>query len=295
MTQIRLGDLLVRASVVSEAQLQAALAEQKQWGGRLGTILVRMGVLTEDLLVKALARQLNLPRAPIGPTDPPISVPDAVLARVDRAICERVMILPIAYVQERRSVVVAVADPLNVVAIDDFGKRMGARLELMLAAETQLAQAIARVFSGSPGVESGVTGNEAGMAFIDNSGRAFGGASTLAPPQTTPPQTTPPQTTPPQTMPPQTMPPQGAWAQPPAGWQAPTAAPQTMPTQSMPRQGATPGTMSSQSTMSMPPQTGSDDLRTLANQQLRAVRALVELLIERGIISRAELQAWLSR
>ena len=50
MSQIRLGDLLIRAGVVNDGQLNAALAEQKQWGGRLGTILVRMGALSEDLL-----------------------------------------------------------------------------------------------------------------------------------------------------------------------------------------------------------------------------------------------------
>jgi hypothetical protein len=287
MTQIRLGDLLVRAQVVSEAQLGAALAEQKQWGGRLGTILVRMGVLNEDLLVKALARQLNLPRAAIGPTDT-IGVPDAILARVDRATCEKNLILPIGWVTERRSVVVAVADPLNVVALDDFSRRMGARLEIMLAAETQLLQAVGRVFGGSPGVDSRVTGQENGLSFMDNSGRTMqqqqqaGGFS--QPPQqafSQPPQQAfsqqPPQ--PAFSLPPQpafSQPPGAApgWSpQPPTGWTAPPpATPPTMPA---------------------PPTTGADDLRVLADQQLRAMRALVELLIERGIISRAELQAWM--
>jgi hypothetical protein len=285
MTQIRLGDLLVRAQVVSEAQLGAALAEQKQWGGRLGTILVRMGVLNEDLLVKALARQLNLPRAAIGPTDT-IGVPDAILARVDRATCEKNLILPIGWVNERRSVVVAVADPLNVVALDDFSRRMGARLEVMLAAETQLLQAMGRVFGGSPGVDSRVTGQENGLAFVDNSGRTMqqqqqaGAFSQAQQAFSQPPQPTfsqPPQPT--FSQPPQqafSQPPGAApgWSpQPPKGWTAPPpAAPPAFPA---------------------PPPTGADDLRVLADQQLRAMRALVELLIERGIISRAELQAWM--
>lgn len=81
---IRLGDLLIKAGVVNDAQLNAALNEQRQWGGRLGAILVRMGALSEDLLVKALAHQLNIPRAAIGPTDP-IVVPQQILDRIDRA------------------------------------------------------------------------------------------------------------------------------------------------------------------------------------------------------------------
>jgi hypothetical protein len=260
MSQIRLGDLLLRAQVVSEPQLNAALAEQKQWGGRLGSILVRMGVLNEDLLVKALAKQLNLPRASLGPTDP-LQVPDAVRSRVDRATCERLLMLPIGWVQERRAVVVAVADPLNVVAIDDFGRRIGARLELMIAPETQLMQAIARVFTGAGGVDSRVTGAEEGLAFMDNSGRMLSQTPRLAPP-----------TAPPQPAAPAWQAPQGAAPQ--LAWTTPPTAPPTAPPQ---------------------PASGADDLRVLAEQQLKAVRALVELLVERGVVSRAELQAWLGR
>ncbi len=309
MRQLRLGDLLLRAQVVGESQLNAALAEQKQWGGRLGSILVRMGVLSEDLLVKALARQLNLPRAAIGPGDP-IEVPAAVLARVDRATCEKALILPIAWVAERRSVVVAAADPLNVVALDDFSRRIGVRIELMLAGETHIMQAMGRVFGRAPNVDSRVTAQDNGVSFVDNSGRvipqrpATGGSPVpmtsppaftqpsqpfTQPPQpfTQPPQpfTQPPQpfTQPPRTFtqPPQavaqpatgfTGPPRPGWApQPGAAWSAP---PPTGPSMA-------------------PAPVGADDLRALADQQLRAMRALVELLIERGIISRAELQAWM--
>jgi hypothetical protein len=276
MSQIRLGDLLVRAQVVSEAQLNAALAEQKQWGGRLGSILVRMGVLSEDLLVKALAKQLNLPRAPLGPTDP-LQIPDAIRSRVDRATCERLLMLPIGWVQERRAVVVAVADPLNVVAIDDFSRRIGARVELMVAPETQLLQAIARVFTGAGGVDHRVTGAEEGLAFMDNAGRMMTQSPRLAAQTTTPAPTTPTWTTPP------TAPPQPAWTTPP------TAPPQPAWT--------TPPTAPPQPAWTTPPTAGAgaDDLRVLAEQQLKAVRALVELLIERGVVSRAELQAWLGR
>ena len=55
--RIRIGDLLVKAGVISDAQLKAALAEQGQWGGKLGDILVRMEFLTEEVLVRALSKQ----------------------------------------------------------------------------------------------------------------------------------------------------------------------------------------------------------------------------------------------
>ena len=66
--------------MISQSQLNTALHEQKQWGGKLGTILVRMGALSEDLLVKALSKQLGIPRADFEA----MNVPPAVLQRLDR-------------------------------------------------------------------------------------------------------------------------------------------------------------------------------------------------------------------
>jgi hypothetical protein len=309
MSQIRLGDLLIRAGVVNEAQLNTALAEQKQWGGRLGTILVRMGALSEDLLVKALSRQLGLPRAALGPTDP-ITVPDAVLARIDRATCERMLVVPVGYVQERRTVQMAIADPFNVVAVDDLSRRLAVRVETLLAGETQIMQAIGRVYAGAPQVSQQQTEN---IGFMDNSGRTIGQSpvAITAPPQPAPtqpqwaPPTQPPQWAPAATQPPQWSPPPptGAWTSPPAP-APPWSPPAPSPPQPPPQTGTwAPPTFTA--SFAPPPNTGSgptpaahaaaDDLRVLADQQLRAVRALVELLIDKGVMSRAELSAWLGR
>ena len=59
--RIKIGDLLVKAGVITDLQLRAALAEQQQWGGKLGDILVRMEFLTEEILVRALSKQTGLP------------------------------------------------------------------------------------------------------------------------------------------------------------------------------------------------------------------------------------------
>jgi len=297
MSQIRLGDLLIRAGVVTDGQLNAALAEQKQWGGRLGTILVRMGALSEDLLVKALSRQLNIPRAAIGPNDA-IVVPDAILARVDRATCERNVIVPIAYVQERRAVQVAVADPFNVVALDDFGRRLGVRVETLLAGETQIMQAIGRVYSGAPGVERA----EASMGFMDNSGRSMSSSQPVPvapPPMWNAPPTSSQPPAPAWQPPPSTQASQPWPAAPPPAWQAPPST-QSLPPQQPPSPWTTSWsppmpTTGSGPVPSVPANVGADDLKVLADQQLKAVRALVELLVDKGVISRAELAAWLGR
>ena len=60
--KIRIGDLLVQNRVISEAQLEAALAEQKKSGRKLGRVLVDLGLVDEDQLLKFLSKQLDIDR-----------------------------------------------------------------------------------------------------------------------------------------------------------------------------------------------------------------------------------------
>jgi type IV pilus assembly protein PilB len=171
---IRLGDLLVRAGVVSELDVQRALNEQKRWGGRLGTTLVRMGVLTEDLLVKALAKQLDLPRANLEA----ISLPPEVRGRIDRLFCERNTLVPLAVDQAQGRLLLAVADPLGSTGPDELGRALGLRPEIYLAGESSIQKAITKLFAtGAPprlepslhtavDVERGI-GPSAGVAVFD--------------------------------------------------------------------------------------------------------------------------------
>src|ERR1039458_7197209 len=56
-----IGELLVARGLVAPAEVERALAYQRQSGGRLGAVLVRMGVLSEDALLPVLAQQLGMP------------------------------------------------------------------------------------------------------------------------------------------------------------------------------------------------------------------------------------------
>jgi hypothetical protein len=264
MAQIRLGELLVRAQVVSEAQLQAALHEQRRWGGRLGTLLVRMNLVTEDLLVKALSRQLQLPEASLA-AQPLIAVPPALRGLIDRTTCERLLMLPISVVSERRVVVVAAADPLNVVAVDELSRRLGARVELAIAGETELSLAIARAFGhGAIDLVDDRASFDGDLSIVDNAGRAVrqghsspvgAGAILLTASYFSAPE---PPALPPSNRPPATGP---AFA--------PAFAPAAVPT-----------------LVRVP-----DEWVAVAAQQRRCVRALAALLVERGLMAEAELAA----
>src|SRR5687768_14665623 len=111
MAQIKLGELLMKANVLQESQLKAALAEQQKWGGKLGEILVRMSLVTEEIIVKALSKQLNLPAANLDAIQ---GIPPHVKAKIPASMARDMMALPVQLRDEGKTLVVAMADPGNV-------------------------------------------------------------------------------------------------------------------------------------------------------------------------------------
>src|SRR6266516_1407731 len=81
--KVRLGDLLVKDGLITEADLRTMLAQQKQHGGRLGEHLVRVNLCTEEQIAQALARQLNVPFNDLS--DPPAPAVSNLIPR-DKAM-----------------------------------------------------------------------------------------------------------------------------------------------------------------------------------------------------------------
>ena len=163
---MRLGEMLVKAGVTTELNVNAALAEQGRWGGKLGQILVRMGAVSEQLVVLALSRQLGVPWMDPSTLE---ALHDALVQRFPRAMCEQYRALPLQYIAERRVVRIAMADPRDVVALDDIQRVFGARLEPLIVGEQALAGAIRRLF----GAQSSQAFAEptSGPVLMDNSGQ----------------------------------------------------------------------------------------------------------------------------
>ncbi len=140
--RIKLGELLVRAGVLDDAKLKAALHEQERWGGRLGATLVAMGFVAEDLLVKALSKQLAVPMAHLEDID----VPESILRKLDLDFVKVNAVCPERYLADRRTLLVAMADPINVQTIDEMGRRTGLRIQPTVAGERAINLAIGRMY-----------------------------------------------------------------------------------------------------------------------------------------------------
>lgn len=134
----KLGVILVEQGLVTETQVAQALEEQRSNSKYLGRLLIDMGAINEADLVRSLAEQLGL--AYVDLDEQPID-PSAVM-RVPESVCRRHSALPVAW--DGPVLIVAVADPANVMAIDDLRSACRAPIRLVVATPTALEAAINR-------------------------------------------------------------------------------------------------------------------------------------------------------
>ena len=140
-----LGVLLIRKGTINEEQLERALAEKALDGRRIGDIFVANGWATTRDLANALAEQYNLEFVEILET--PIE-PEVTKLLSERFV-RRFRALPVRYLS-KRSVLVAIADPTDIVALDNVKLALGINLKFCLADSGDLDSAIDQVYAERP-------------------------------------------------------------------------------------------------------------------------------------------------
>ena len=134
----QLGEVLLDEGLVTEAQLLAALDEQTSMGTSLGRTLVELGVLTEAQLVRALAAQVGMEFVDLDE----YAVDRAAVSMVPAALCRRYAVLPVGL--RDGALVLATADPGNVVAVDDVRTVSGMAVIPVVATYDNVLRAIDR-------------------------------------------------------------------------------------------------------------------------------------------------------
>jgi len=134
-----LGTLLLEEGLLTAEQLEVAVGSQQQSGLPLGQVLIEQGVLTEAQLVKALGEQIGVEYVDLGE----IGVDPAAVAVIPDYLIKRYTLLPVAF-EDDAKLVVAMADPANVLAIDDLRAVSGYEIVPKVATRTDLEDAIRR-------------------------------------------------------------------------------------------------------------------------------------------------------
>ncbi len=150
MGKKRLGEMLLEAGVIDEHKLQAALGHQRKWGGRLGQAFVDLKLTTEAQIVTALSRKFGYQVVPphaleAGP------MLESALKVVPREFASRHNLIPFAI--DSSTISVAMSDPANIAVVDEIRFRTGRRVQIALAGDQQIGDAVRRHYFNEQGAQ----------------------------------------------------------------------------------------------------------------------------------------------
>ncbi len=137
----KIGECLVQAGLITEADLQSALTEHKRSGERLGAVLVRMNLATERQIAKALAYQLGFSYVNLAENPPD---PDAIILIPKEVALKRTCI---AIARDKNLLTVAMSDPLLFTLVQDLEFQTGYRIKQVVATRAEIVEAI---YAGYP-------------------------------------------------------------------------------------------------------------------------------------------------
>ena len=141
----RIGEILLEQGLIDRPALQEALERQKSEGGRVGYHLVQLGACTEEDLVGVLSEQYGIPAIDLRSLYQ--HVERDLLTLVPETIASRYDVFPVH--KTGNVLTLAMADPTNVVALDDIRFRTGCEIEPVLASEFALREAIQHAYEES--------------------------------------------------------------------------------------------------------------------------------------------------
>ncbi|MFH1025024.1 MAG: ATPase, T2SS/T4P/T4SS family, partial [Planctomycetota bacterium] len=138
-----LGEILKEHKLISDAQLQEALSHQRKHGGALGKILVELGHVAEQDILLALGSQAGMEVVDLDQ----IEIPREIIDKVSVTMANTYRIVPIRY--EDNILTVAMADPLNVAALDDLRFTVGCEVRGAVSNEEAILRAIEKIYAGA--------------------------------------------------------------------------------------------------------------------------------------------------
>lgn len=136
----QLGEIMIERGMIMRVQLQEALKYQKEKGVLVGEALVALGYTTEEGIVQALTCQYGFPYLPLANYE----IAPEVIATVPAAACRQHCLIPIDKIG--KSLTLAMANPLNVQAIEDVELISGCVVQSFVSTSTDVKNAIKRYY-----------------------------------------------------------------------------------------------------------------------------------------------------
>ena len=139
---VRLGEILLKESLITQDQLEKALEFQRSNGGKLGSCLTKMGFITDDDITGVLSRQYGVPSINLKYYE----IDPNVIKLIPQDTALRYQVIPLSRVGS--VLTIAMTDPTNVFAMDDIKFMTGFNVEPVVASESAIAESISRFYGG---------------------------------------------------------------------------------------------------------------------------------------------------
>lgn len=143
----RLGELLIKAGLVTQKQIEEALQLQKTNGGKLGYNLVKLGHVKEEDITSLLSEQYGVPAIHLEHFE----IDESILKHIPSDVAQKYLLIPIE--RTGATLTVAMADPSNVFALDDVRFITGYQVEPVVAAEASIREAIGKYYGSSHDIQ----------------------------------------------------------------------------------------------------------------------------------------------
>lgn len=153
MAKRELGEILLEADLINQAQLAEALGLQRTFGERLASVLVRQHILTEKFAVTYLGRQLGVPPIDLSKVEIDLSLLDVI----PLDLCERSLVFPVRV--EGTRLQLAMSDPMDHALVSEIEFKTGVRLAPMIALESSVKNAILEARRGLKSGQRRITPN----------------------------------------------------------------------------------------------------------------------------------------
>lgn len=140
MAYKRLGDMLIEAGYITQAQLEDALKVQKASGKRLGETLIDVGLIAERDIIDVLCLQLGIDFIDLSHTTLPVEL----TAIIPKALARRYTMVPVRATPDE--VVIAMADPMNLIAQEEARAAARRRITPAISTRTAIDRAIMQLY-----------------------------------------------------------------------------------------------------------------------------------------------------
>ena len=139
----RIGELLVKENLITPLQLKNAVTAQRSSGGRLGHELTKLGYIEENELIAFLSKQYSVPSINLSEFE----IDQEVLKVLPKEVVTRHQVIPVN--RTGGTLIVAMADPSNIYAVDDIKFITGMKIDVVVASEQAIAESIEKYYTST--------------------------------------------------------------------------------------------------------------------------------------------------